>query len=77
MINLQCVPISMYCRDTGESIEVINKRIRTGVWHEGHQILRIHGVKERWIDLAAVDEWARKSRPSKDFEPNWAALDDH
>lgn len=75
MINLECVPISMYCRATGESIEVINKRVRTGIWQEGRHVLRIYGVRERWIDLLAVTEWARQSAKTKKFEPNWSALD--
>ncbi|MCU6671854.1 MULTISPECIES: excisionase [Leclercia] len=62
MLNLDCVPISAYCNETGESIDAINKRLQRGVWREGVQVLKVEGVKERWIDLSEVAKWARKSR---------------
>lgn len=62
MISLDCVPLSAYCTQTGESIDAINKRIQRGVWKEGVQVLKVEGVKERWIDLTEVTKWARKGR---------------
>ncbi|EQB4031028.1 excisionase, partial [Escherichia coli] len=35
MLNLDCVPISTYCKETGETPEAINKRVQRGVWREG------------------------------------------
>ncbi|CNL42272.1 Uncharacterised protein [Yersinia enterocolitica] len=61
-MNLECVPISTYCKEIGESIEAVNKRVQRGVWQEGVQVLKIEGVKERWIDLAEVARWARSSK---------------
>ena len=61
-MNLECVPISTYCRDSGETVEAVNKRIQRGLWQEGVHILKIDGVKERWIDLTEVTKWARKSK---------------
>ncbi|NIF02100.1 excisionase [Pantoea sp. Acro-805] len=75
MINLECVPISMYCRETGEGKDVVEKRLRNGIWQEGNQVLKIAGVKEKWIDLVVVAEWARQAKKVKEYEPNWAALD--
>lgn len=60
MSGLDCIPISMYCQQTGETIDAINKRIQRGVWREGLQVLKIDGVKERWIDLIEVNVWARR-----------------
>jgi hypothetical protein len=64
---------------TGETPEAINKRIQRGIWREGVQVLKIEGVKERWIDLQEVNVWARGNRrvvPAENVEPNWAALDE-
>ncbi len=62
MISLDCIPLKAYCNTTGETIEAINKRIQRGVWKEGVQVLKVDGVKERWIDLAEVTKWARGNR---------------
>ncbi|HFQ7029236.1 TPA: excisionase [Yersinia enterocolitica] len=64
---------------TGETLEAINKRIQRGVWREGSQVLKIEGVKERWIDLLEVNAWARRNRrlaSNEKLEPNWVALDE-
>ncbi|MBK0080091.1 excisionase [Kosakonia cowanii] len=62
MLNLDCVPISAYCKVTGETPEAITKRVQRGVWFEGVQVLKVEGVKERWIDLDEVSKWARQNR---------------
>ncbi|WP_413499223.1 excisionase [Buttiauxella gaviniae] len=64
MLNLDCVPISAYCKETGETLDAINKRIQRGVWRDGVQVLKVEGVKERWIDLSEVAKWARQKRPN-------------
>ncbi|MFP7605005.1 excisionase [Serratia quinivorans] len=61
-MNIDCVPISSYCRESGETTEAINKRIQRGVWLEGVHVLKVDGVKERWIDLTEVSKWARKNK---------------
>ncbi|WP_261372440.1 excisionase, partial [Yersinia aldovae] len=48
--------------EIGESIEAVNKRAQRGVWQEGVQVLKIEGVKERWIDLVEAAKWARSSK---------------
>lgn len=62
MISLDCIPISAYCLNTGETVEAINKRVQRGIWREGRQVLKVNGVKERWIDLTEVSKWARGDR---------------
>ncbi|HGV2966850.1 TPA: excisionase, partial [Escherichia coli] len=47
--------------ETGETPEAINKRVQRGVWREGVQVLKVEGVKERWIDLNEVAKWARQN----------------
>ena len=66
MLNLDCVPISTYCKETGETPEAINKRVQRGVWREGVQVLKVEGVKERWIDLSEVAKWARQNCSGND-----------
>jgi hypothetical protein len=34
----------------------------SAVWREGVQVLKVEGVKERWIDLSEVAKWARQNR---------------
>jgi len=61
-MNIECIPITTYCEMAGESLDAINKRIQRGIWQEGIHVLKVDGVKERWIDLAEVSKWARKNR---------------
>ncbi|HFU7508431.1 TPA: excisionase [Escherichia coli] len=41
--------------------QILNKRVQRGVWREGVQVLKVEGVKERWIDLSEVAKWARQN----------------
>ena len=61
-MGLDCVPISNYCRDAGETVDAVNKRIQRGIWKEGVHVLKVDGVKERWVDLIEVSKWARKNK---------------
>lgn len=58
----ECIPISMYCKLFGESPDAINKRLQRQFWHEGVQVLKVEGSKERWIDVTEVNKWARKNK---------------
>ncbi len=78
MYGLGCVPLSYYCEVIGETPEAINKRIQRGIWREGTHVLKIEGVKERWIDLIEVTNWARghaKPLTDKELGFNLDALD--
>ncbi|MDF3916930.1 excisionase [Escherichia coli] len=61
-LNIDCVPITTWCRDMGETLDAVNKRLQRGVWKEGVQVLNVEGSKERWIDLTEVSKWARKNK---------------
>ncbi|EEX9039524.1 excisionase [Escherichia coli] len=61
-LNIECVPITTWCRDMGETLDAVNKRLQRGVWKEGVQVLNVEGSKERWIDLTEVSKWARKNK---------------
>jgi len=56
---LSVVPLSKYCEISGEKIRTVQARIVKGIWLEGKQVHKIKNVKERWVDLTAVEEWAR------------------
>jgi hypothetical protein len=45
---------------TGETTETIDKRVERGVWRQGKHVLKLAGVKGRWIDLDEVTAWARE-----------------
>jgi len=64
---LECVPITTYCEQAGETVEAVNKRIQRGLWREGVHVLKIDGVKERWIDLKEVSQWARQHKDHYHF----------
>ncbi|HGF2071958.1 TPA: excisionase, partial [Escherichia coli] len=51
-----------YCRNAGETVDAVNKRIQRGIWKEGVHVLKVDGVKERWVDLIEVSKWARKNK---------------
>ncbi len=61
-MSLDVMPISTYCKTTGESLDAINKRIQRKIWQVGVHVLKVDGAQERWIDLEEVNRWARKSR---------------
>lgn len=56
---LTVVPLSKYCEISGESIRAVQSRIDRGVWLEGKQVIKVHKIKERWIDLTEVEKWVR------------------
>ncbi|WP_105190011.1 hypothetical protein [Pseudoalteromonas sp. T1lg48] len=55
------VPLSKYCELSGEKRKAVERRIERGIWAYGEQVLKIKGVRERWIDLAAVEAWVRQN----------------
>lgn len=61
-MSLDVMPISAYCQTTGESEEAINKRIQRKIWRMGVHVLKVDGVRERWIDTEEVNRWARSSK---------------
>lgn len=62
--RLQCIPLSIYLSETGESREAINKRIQRGIWRLGVEVLDVDGSRERWVDCVEVEKWARRSKTS-------------
>ena len=42
-----------------ESKAAVEARIERGIWLEGLHYFKIKNVRERWIDIKAVEEWAR------------------
>ena len=58
---LSIVPIKQYCKLSGETLASVTRRIERGLWIEGKQVVKINGVRERWIDLTEVETWARNN----------------
>lgn len=58
---LTTVPLSKYCAISGESVKAVERRIERGYWIKGKHYFSIANVRERWVDLVAISEWARTS----------------
>lgn len=59
---IRYLPISKYCRDFGDTVEAVNKRVQRGIWAEGVHVFKIQGMRERQIDIVAVDEWKNNEK---------------
>lgn len=62
---MNIVPIKAYCAITHESRTAVEARIERGIWIEGVHYHKIAHVRERWIDLEAVEKWARNGGNSR------------
>lgn len=58
---LTTVPLSQYCVISGESIKAVERRIERGYWVKGSHYFTPANVRERWVDLVAISDWARNS----------------
>lgn len=58
---LKTVPLSQYCIISGESLKAVERRIERGHWVKGKHYFSIANVRERWVDLEAISDWARNS----------------
>tara|TARA_B100002049_G_C15952828_1_gene321191 strand:- start:158 stop:352 length:195 start_codon:yes stop_codon:yes gene_type:complete len=56
---MNVVPLKAYCAMSHESKAAVEARIERGIWLEGVHYFKIKNVRERWIDIKAVEEWAR------------------
>ncbi len=57
------IPKEQYSKLYGVSIDTIRKRIQTGIWQYGNQLLRVEGAGD-FVDLEAIDKWVRQSGES-------------
>lgn len=62
---MQCLPLKTYCKESGETIAAVKARIEKGIWVEGVHFHKVKQVRERWIDLKAVEEWVRNGGNSR------------
>jgi len=58
---LTTVPLSQYCVISGESLTAVERRIERGHWIKGKHYFKPANVRERWVDLLAISDWARSS----------------
>lgn len=62
---MKVVPLKAYCAMSLESKNAVEARIERGIWVEGVHYHKIDRVRERWIDIEAVEEWARNGGSSR------------
>lgn len=62
---MKVVPLKAYCATSLETKEGVERRIERGIWIEGKHYYKIQNVRERWIDIEAVEEWARNGGNSR------------
>ncbi len=58
-MSLKVMPLKKYCEESGETENAVQRRIDRGYWLVGKEVLKIDHVKQNWIDIEAVAEWAR------------------
>ncbi|MBB66896.1 MAG: hypothetical protein CMP19_05120 [Rickettsiales bacterium] len=63
--SVKVVPLKAYCATSLETKEAVERRIERGIWIEGKHYYKIQNVRERWIDIEAVEEWARNGGNSR------------
>ena len=59
---IRYLPLSKYCRDFGDTVGAVDKRLQRGIWAYGVHIFRVDGIRERQVDMVAIDEWKGKER---------------
>ena len=57
------LPQRVYCEQNNITIELVKKRLQTGIWRMGAEVLEIKGAG-RFIDTEATDSWARREGKS-------------
>lgn len=53
-----------YCEFSGDTPEIINNRVQSGIWLNGVHVRVPEGSKERWVNLRAVENWAAGNGPA-------------
>ena len=59
---IRYLPISKYCSEYGDTVGAVDKRLKRGSWAFGVHVFRVEGIKERQVDIVAVDEWKGKEK---------------
>lgn len=63
-VRLDSLPLSQYCEMTGETAEAVTTRVRRGHWLNGVHVRKPEGAKELWVNLRAVEDWAKGEKPA-------------
>ena len=59
---IRYLPLSKYCNDYGDTREAVDQRLKRGIWAFGVHVFRVDGLRERQVDIVAVDEWKGKEK---------------
>lgn len=63
-MSLDWLPLPTYLELTKETEEAIRLRIRRGHWLRGVHVTHPAGSKHLWVNLKAVNEWAKGEKPA-------------
>ena len=55
------LPLSTHCDLYHDSVVAIDHRLKNGYWKRGVHVVQPEGVRERWIDIEQVEQWALKN----------------
>lgn len=59
---IRYLPLSKYCNDFDDTVNAVNLRLKRGIWAYGVHVFKVPGIKQRQIDIVAVDEWKGKEK---------------
>ena len=54
----QALPIETYCELYNDSVTAIDYRVKQGYWKIGVHLTKPDGIKCRWVNIQAVEQWA-------------------
>lgn len=56
--------LSQYCRESGDTADAVDGRLRAGIWLRDVHARKPEGSKELWVNLLAVNDWAEGKKPA-------------
>ncbi len=63
-MSLHWKRLSAYCKESGETADAVDKRVRSGHWLRGVHVNLPEGSKELWVNELAVNDWAAGLKPN-------------
>jgi len=61
---LRWIKLSKYCKETDDTADAVDARLRRGIWLKGVHAQKPEGSKELWVNLDAVNDWVEGSKPA-------------
>ena len=63
-LALKWVRIDRYCDLTGDTLDAVDGRLRSGHWLKEVHARKPDGSRALWINLRAVEDWAEGTLPA-------------